>query len=115
MPANLEMQQWPQDWKRSVFILILKKGNAKNCSKYFTVVLISHASKVMLEILQARLQLYMNENFQMCKLDLGKAEDQRSNYQHLLDQRKSERISEKTKQNKTKQNFCFIDYPKLFV
>ena len=53
-------QQWPQDWKRSVFILIPKKGNAKECSNYHTIVLISHASKIMLKILQARLQQYMN-------------------------------------------------------
>ena len=53
-------QQWPQDWKRSVFIPIPKKGNAKECSNYHTIALISHASKVMLKILQARLQQYMN-------------------------------------------------------
>ena len=53
-------QQWPQDWKRSVFIPIPKKGNAKECSNYCTVTLISHTSKVMLKILQARLQQYMN-------------------------------------------------------
>ena len=53
-------QQWPQDWKRSVFIPIPKKGNAKECSSYRTIVLISHASKVMLKILQDRLQQYMN-------------------------------------------------------
>ena len=53
-------QQWPQDWKRSVFIPIPKKGNAKECSKYCTIALISHASKVMLKILQARLQQYVN-------------------------------------------------------
>ena len=53
-------QQWPQDWKRSVFISIPKKGNAKECSNYPTIALISHASKVMLKILQARLQHYMN-------------------------------------------------------
>ena len=53
-------QQWPQDWKRSIFIPILKKGNAKKCSNYRTIALISHASKVMLKILQARLQQYMN-------------------------------------------------------
>ena len=53
-------QQWPQDWKRSVFIPIPKKGNAKECSNYYTIVLISHASKVMLKILQARLQQYTN-------------------------------------------------------
>ena len=53
-------QQWPQDWKRSVFIPIPKKGNAKECSNYRTIALISHTSKVMLKILQARLQQYMN-------------------------------------------------------
>ena len=53
-------QQWPQDWKRSVFIPIRKKGNAKECSNYHTIALISHASKVMLKILQARLQQYVN-------------------------------------------------------
>ena len=53
-------QQWPQDWKRSVFIPIPKKGNAKECSNYHTTPLISHASKVMLRILQAKLQQYMN-------------------------------------------------------
>ena len=53
-------QPWPQDWKRSVFIPIPKKGNAKECSNYDTVALISHASKVMLKTLQARLQQYAN-------------------------------------------------------
>ena len=66
-------QQWPQDWKRSVFIPIPKKGNAKECSNYCTNALISHASKVMLKILQAKLQQYMN--FQMFKLVLEKAEE----------------------------------------
>ena len=60
MPANLETQQWQQDWKRSVFIPIPKKGNAKECSNYRTTALISHASKVMVKILQIRLQQYMN-------------------------------------------------------
>ena len=53
-------QQWPQDWKRSVFIPIPKKGNAKECSDYHTIALISHASKVVLKVLQARLQQYVN-------------------------------------------------------
>ena len=53
-------QQWPQDWKRSVFIPIPKKGNANKCSNYHTIALISHASKVILKIFQARLQQYMN-------------------------------------------------------
>ena len=60
MPANLENQQWPQDWKMSIFIPIPKKGNAKECLNYWTTALISHASKVILKILQARLQQYMN-------------------------------------------------------
>ena len=53
-------QQWPQDWKRSVFIPIPKKGSAKECSNYHTIALISHAGKVMLKTLQARLQQYVN-------------------------------------------------------
>ena len=69
-----KIQQWPQDWKRSVFIPIPKKGNAKDCSNYCTIALISHTTKVRLKILQARLQQY-TENFQMFKLDLEKAEE----------------------------------------
>ena len=68
-------QQWPQDWKRSVFIPIPKKGNAKECSNYCTNTLISHASKAMLKILQARLQQYVNREFQMFKLVSEKAEE----------------------------------------
>ena len=60
MPANLDTQQWPQDWKKSVFILVAKKGNAKECSDCHTLAFISHASKVMLRILQAGLQQYVN-------------------------------------------------------
>ena len=60
MSENLETQQWPQDWKRSVFIPIPKKGNAKKCSNYHTIALISHTSKVMLKILQASFQQYVN-------------------------------------------------------
>ena len=68
-------QQWPQDLKRSVFIPIPKKGNAKVCTNYHTIALISHGSKVMLKILQARLQQYMNHDFLMFKLVLEKAEE----------------------------------------
>ena len=68
-------QQWPQDWKRSVFIPIPKKGNAKECSDYRTIALISQASKVMLKILQARLQQHVNHELLMFKLDLEKAEE----------------------------------------
>ena len=68
-------QQWPQDWKRSGFIPIPKKGNAKECSNYHTIALISHASKVMLKILQARLQQYMNRELPDVQLVLEKAEE----------------------------------------
>ena len=61
-----ETQQWPQERKRSVFILISKKGNAKECSNDCTTALISHASKVMLKILQSRLQQYMNHELPRC-------------------------------------------------
>ena len=67
-------QQWPQDWKSSVFIPIPKKGNAKECSIYYTTALVSHANEVILKILQARLQQYMN--FQIFKLELEKAGEQ---------------------------------------
>ena len=62
-------------WKRSVFIPIPKKGNAKECSNYHTIALISHSSKVILKILQARLQQYVNQDLQMFKMDLEKAEE----------------------------------------
>ena len=68
-------QQWPQDWKRSVFIPIPKKGNAKECSNYRTIAFISHGSKVMLKILQARLQQYVNRDLPYVKLVLEKAEE----------------------------------------
>ena len=68
-------QQWPQDWKRSVFIPISKKGNAKECSNYRTIALISHASKVMLKILQARLQQYMNSELPDVQAGFRKAEE----------------------------------------
>ena len=68
------MQQWPQDWKRSVFIPIPKKGNTKECSNYDTIALISHASKVTLKILQARLQQYVNHELPDVQAGLEKAE-----------------------------------------
>src|SRR5574341_635391 len=68
-------QQWPQDWKRSVFIPIPKKGNAKECSNYCTIALISHASKVMLKILQARLQQYVNHELPDVQAGFRKAEE----------------------------------------
>ena len=68
MPANLE-NSVAQDWKRSIFIPIPRKGNAKECSNYCTIALISHASKVMLKILQARLQQYVN--CELCDVQAG--------------------------------------------
>ena len=68
-------QQWPQDWKRSVFVPIPNKGNAKECLNYRTIALISHASKVMLKVFQARLQQYVNRELPDVKLDLEKAEE----------------------------------------
>ena len=68
-------QQWPRDWERPVFISIPKKGNAKECSNYHTIALISHASKIMLKILQARLQQYMNCELPDVQASLEKAEE----------------------------------------
>ena len=84
-----ETQQWPQDWKKSVFIPIPKKGNAKECSNYRTNALISHASKVMLKILQARLQQYVNREPPVVQAGFRKGRGTRSNCQHLLDHGKS--------------------------
>ena len=72
-------QQWPQNWKRSVFILMPKKGNAKECSNYHTIALISHASKVMLKILQVRLQQYMNR--ELPDVQAGFRKDRGTRYQ----------------------------------
>ena len=65
-------QQWPQDWKRSVFILIPEKGNAKECSNYCIIVLISHASKIMFKILQIRLQQYINSELPDAQVEFRK-------------------------------------------
>ena len=89
-------QQWPQDWKRSVFIPNPKKINAKECSNYCTMAFISHASKVMLKILQARLQQYVNHELPDVQAGFRKGRgNQRSNCQHPLDHGKSKRVPEK--------------------
>jgi len=88
-------QQWPQDWKRSVFIPITRKGNAKECSNYRTIALISYTSKVTLKILQARLQQYMNRELPNASWFWKRQRNQRSNCQHPLDHQKSKRIPEK--------------------
>ena len=91
-----KMKQWPQDWKKSVFIPIPKKGNAKEHSKYHTIALISQASKGMLKILQARLQQYVNRELPDIQAGFRKGRgNQRSNCQHLLDHGKSKRTPEK--------------------
>ena len=76
-------QQWPQDWKRSVFIPILKKGNAKECSNYHRIALISHARKVMLKILQARLQQYMNRELPDVQTGFRKGGGTRDQIAHI--------------------------------
>ena len=89
-------QQSPQDWKRSVFIPIPKKGNAKECSNYHTIVLISHASKVMLKILQVRLHSTWTESFQMFKLDLEKAEEPEIKFPTSIGSLKKQESSRRT-------------------
>ena len=90
-------QQWPQDWKRSVLIPIPKKANAKECSNYCTIGLTSHTSKVILKILQARLQQYVNMNSLMFKLVLEKAEEPEIKLPTSAEKkhRKSKRVPEK--------------------
>ena len=101
-------QQWPQDWKRSVFIPIPRQGNAKECSNYHTISLISNASKIMLKILQARLQQYVNCEFQDVQAGFRKGRGTR-------DQIASIRcIIEKARELQKNIYFCFIDYTKVF-
>ena len=81
-------QQWPQDWKRSVFIPIPKKGNAKECSSYLTILLISHASKVMPQILQARLQQHVNRELPDVQAGFSKGRgtrDQTANIRWIME------------------------------
>ena len=89
-------QQWPQDWKRSVFIPSPKKGNDKECSNYRTIALISHTSKVTLNILQARLSNTWTMNFQMFKLILEKAEESEIKLPKSAGSRKKKSVPEKT-------------------
>ena len=99
-------QQWPQDWKRSVFIPISKKGNAKECSNCHTIALISHASKVMLKILQARLQQYVNCELADVQAGFRKGRGTRDQISSIC------WIIKKAKE--FKKNICFIDYAKAF-
>ena len=88
-------QQWPQDWKRSVFITIPKKGNAKECSNCCTIALISHASKVMLKILQARLQQYVNRELLDVQAGFRKGRGTRDQIANIRWITENERVPEK--------------------
>ena len=101
-------EQWSQDWKRSVFIPIPKKGNAKECSNYHTIALISHASKVMLKILQARLQQYVNRELPDVQAGFRKGRGTRD---HIANIRW---IIQKAREFQKNIYFCFIDYAKAF-
>ena len=102
-------QQWPQDWKRSVFIAIPKKGNAKECSNYRTITLISHTSKVMLKILRARLQGYVNHELPDVQAGFRKGRGTRDQIAKIC------QIIEKAREFQKNIYFCFIDYAKVEV
>ena len=89
-------QQWPQNWKRSVFIPIPKKDNAKECSNYHTIALISHASKVMLKILQARLQQYVNRELPDVQADFRKGRGTRDQIANIAGSWKKQESFRKT-------------------
>ena len=101
--GSVFLQQWQQVWKRSVFIPVPKKGNAKECSKYCTITFISHASKVMLKILQARLQQYV-----MFKMVCRKGRGTRNQIVNIR------WIIKKAREFQKNIYFCFIDYAKVF-
>ena len=102
-------QQWPQDWKRTVFIPIPKKDNAKECSKCCTIALISHPSKVMLKILQSRLQQYMNCELIDVQAGFRKVRGTRDQIANIC------WIIKKARECQKNIYFCFIDYAKAFV
>ena len=102
-------QQWPQDWKRSVFIPIPKKGNAKKWSDYHTIALISHASKVMLKILQVRLQHYVNREHPDVQAAFRKGRGTRDQIANIRC------IMEKAREFQKSIYFCFIDYAKGLI
>ena len=101
-------QQWPQNWKRSVFIPVPKKGNAKECSNYCTVALISYASKVTLKILQARFQQYVNHELPDVQAGFRKGRGTRDQIAKI------HWIIEKMREYQRNICFCFIDYAKAF-
>ena len=93
---NWKTQQWPQDWKRSVFIPIPNKGNAKECSNYCTMAVISHTSKVMLKILQARLQQYVNRELPVDQAGFRKGRGTKDQLPTLVGSSKKQESSRKT-------------------
>src|SRR5574342_690086 len=101
-------QQWPQDWKRSVFIPIPKKSNAKECSNYRTIALISHTSKVMLKILQARLQQYVNHELPDVQAGFRKGKGNRDQIANIC------WIIKKAREFQKNIYFFFTDYAKAF-
>ena len=101
-------QQWPQDWKRSVFIPIPKKGNAKECSNYRTIALFSHASKLMLKILQARLQQHVNHELPDVQAGFRKGRGTRDQITNIC------WIIEEAREFQKNIYFCFIDCAKAF-
>ena len=101
-------QQWPQDWKRSVFISIPKKGSTKECSNYHTIALILHTSKVMLKILQARLQQYINHELPDIQAEFRKGRGTRDWIANIC------WIIEIAREFQKNIYFCFIDYAKAF-
>ena len=101
-------QQWPKDWKRSVFIPVPKKCNAKECSNYCTVGLISHARKVMLKILQTRLEQYVNREFPDVQAGFRKDKGTRYHIVNIC------WIIKKAREFQKNIYFCFIDYTKAF-
>ena len=103
-----KIQQWPQDWKRSVFIPTPNKGNAQECSNYCTIALISHASKVMLKILQATLQQYVNCEIPDAQAGFRKGRGTRDQIAKIC------WIIEKAREFQKDIYFCFIDYAKTF-
>ena len=108
MSANLETQLWPQDWKRSILIPVPKKGSTKECANHLTVALISHASKVMLKILHARLQYYTNQ-------ELPDAQAGFRNGRETRDQIANIRwIIENAREFQENIYLCFIDNIKAF-
>ena len=103
-------QQWPQDWKGSVFISIPRKGYPRQCSNYHTITLISHASKVMLKILQARLQQYVNHELPVVQASFRKCRGTRDQIANICCIIKKAREFQKN----IYIYFCFIDYAKAF-